>query len=147
MLLFKETLVPVAAPGVAAQLGELGKAARWRSVKPIYARSRFLDWSVWQRHAGDVGVKPEGGVVVETRAQALDAALAGAGVAIIDAAYIPRHVAEGRLLPLAREPVQLAEGYYFVQGVAVRNERALYALRDWLSDMASAGAEDSRANK
>lgn len=132
-LLFHETLIPVAAPAIADRIGMLSKKTPWRSVRPIYARTRFIDWSVWQNHAGDVGIAaPAGGIIVETRAQALDAALAGAGVAIFDAAYISRYVADGRLRALAVAPVELAEAYYFIHRPNVRNPQAIFALRDWL---------------
>jgi DNA-binding transcriptional LysR family regulator len=130
-LLFKETLVPVATPDLAERIGELGAAA-WRLARPIYARSRFLDWSAWQGRRGDVGATPDRGFIVETRAQALEAALAGAGVAMMDAAYLRPHVLGGRLRWLASEKLPLEAGYYFIHPPAPRNASAVQALRGWL---------------
>lgn len=138
-LLFKETLVPVATPDVAERIGELGAAA-WRLARPIYARSRFLDWSAWQGRRGDVGATPDRGLVVETRAQALEAALAGAGVAMMDAAYLRPHVLGGRLRWLASEKLPLEAGYYFIHPPAPRNATAVQALRGWLVGEAAAEA-------
>ena len=70
---------------------------------------------------------------METRAQALDAALAGAGIALMDMAYIGPHVAAGRLKMLAERPLQLQTGYYFVHAADASNMHLLALFRDWWS--------------
>jgi DNA-binding transcriptional LysR family regulator len=70
-------------------------------------------------------------LTVETRAQALDAATAGAGVALMDMAYIATPVAEGRLRKLAEHPLPLPTGYYFVNVPKARSLHLLQHLRDW----------------
>lgn len=124
-LLFQETLVPVAAPTI----------TDIESATIIRARSRYRDWLTWWDRSGRPG-KPSGeGLIVETRAQALDAALSGAGMAMMDLAYVQGHLAAGRLHSLA-DPIQLSEGYYFVHRTPPRNERLISALRDWLMEQA-----------
>jgi DNA-binding transcriptional LysR family regulator len=86
----------------------------WQGIPLIRARSRFMDWSRWQQADGTLAKKPAKWLTVETRAQALDAAIAGAGIALTDMAYIGPHLAEGRLKMLAERPLQLQTGYYFV---------------------------------
>jgi hypothetical protein len=73
-------------------------------------------------------------LTVETRAQALDAAVAG--VALVDMAYIATPVAEGRLEKLAERPLQLPTGYYFVNVPNVRTLHLLNHLRDWAVEAA-----------
>lgn len=131
-LLFQETLVPVAIPDVADRLDHRGIEASFGSVALIRARSRYLDWSVWWRSVGRSGTPPESGIVVETRANALEAALAGVGVAMIDMAYVGQSVADGRLRLLSARPVQLSEGYYFVHPQGIAKKRLINAVRDWL---------------
>jgi DNA-binding transcriptional LysR family regulator len=131
-LLFHETLVPVATPDVADRLAGRGSDASFGSVTLIRARSRYMDWSVWWRQVGRPGTPPEGGIVVETRANALEAALAGVGIAMIDMAYVGQPVAEGRLRLLSAQPVPLSEGYYFVHRQGIAKKRLINALRDWL---------------
>jgi DNA-binding transcriptional LysR family regulator len=135
-LLFQETLAPVAAPAIADEGAGGASPVGWISAPFIYARSRYIDWSLWWRVFGQPGEPPDPAIVVETRAQALDAALAGAGVAMMDAAYVRQHVAAGRLRMLAGPPARLSEGYWFAHSPRGRNGRAVAALRDWLVEAA-----------
>jgi DNA-binding transcriptional LysR family regulator len=143
-LLFRETLMPVARPDVVARVAANAKEANrqgWHDAPLIRARSRFMDWSNWQQHDRALAKRRIKWLTVETRAQALDAAMAGAGVALMDMAYIATPVAEGRLEKLAERPLQLQTGYYFVN---VPNARALHLLTD-LRDWAVAAARPFRA--
>ena len=134
-LLFKETLMPVASPDVADRFAS--KAGRgWHGAPLIRARSRFMDWSNWQQHDPALAKRRIKWLTVETRAQALDAAIAGAGVALMDMAYLATPVAEGRLKKLAECPLQLQTGYYFVHLPNARNLHLLKLLRDWVVETA-----------
>ncbi|WP_157215832.1 LysR substrate-binding domain-containing protein [Flavisphingomonas formosensis] len=127
-LLFRETLLPVARPGV-PPLSPASVAIR--------ARSRFRDWHRWWQGAGQAGVPPERGIIVENRGQAMEAVLAGAGVAMMDAAYAAPHLADGSLRALG-PTVTLPEGYYLVAPVSgARNIGAVGLLRDWLAEQAA----------
>jgi DNA-binding transcriptional LysR family regulator len=121
-LLFRETLVPVAAFSAIHAL---------ESAPIIVSRSRYRDWSVWWKRSGRGGKPPEQTLLVETRAQALEAALAGAGVAMMDEAYVSTHVSQNRLRYLGRA-IDLTEGYYLVQRPNPRNDRFVDAFREWL---------------
>jgi DNA-binding transcriptional LysR family regulator len=134
-LLFKETLMPVAAPEVADRFLHRAKPD-WRCAPLIRARSRFMDWSIWQKHDGVLAKRRIKWLTVETRAQALDAAISGAGVALIDMAYISAPVAEGRLRKLAEHPLPLPTGYYFVNVPNARSLHLLNHLRDWAVEAA-----------
>lgn len=70
-------------------------------------------------------------MVVENRAQALEAALAGAGVVLTDARYLDTHLASGRLRVLGRA-AELDTGFYLVRRRAMRNPRNMDALARWL---------------
>lgn len=129
-LLFHETLVPVACP----DLADLCTASTF-----IHARSRFHDWKRWWRHSGAVGEPSGRRVIVETRAQAMDAALAGAGVAMMDEAYAKPHIAAGRLRTLG-PTVPLGEAYYLVAAdTQSPRSRAVRRLEAWLVGQARSG--------
>jgi DNA-binding transcriptional LysR family regulator len=130
-LLFRETLMPVAAPPLARRAHQ--KAGR--GIALIRARSRFVDWSRWQETERAFPTKA-GWLTVETRAQALDAAIAGAGIALVDMAYVGPHVSAGRLALLAEQPLQLSTGYYFVHAPRAKNIHLLTRFRDWVVEAA-----------
>ena len=134
-LLFRETLMPIASPAVAARC-KTGTKPGWQGAPPIRARSRFMDWANWQKQDPMLAGRRIKWLTVETRAQALDAALAGAGVALMDMAYIGTAVAEGRLRTLAERPLRLPTGYYFVHRRDARNLHLLTLLRDWAVEAA-----------
>jgi DNA-binding transcriptional LysR family regulator len=134
-LLFRETLVPIASPAVAARC-KTGTKPGWQGAPLIRARSRFMDWANWQKQDPMLAGRRLKWLTVETRAQALDAALAGAGVALTDMAYIGTAVAEGRLQALAERPLRLPTGYYFVHRQEARNLHLLTLLRDWAVEAA-----------
>jgi DNA-binding transcriptional LysR family regulator len=134
-LLFEETLMPIAATSVAGRISSNTRQG-WQGIPLIRARSRFIDWSRWQNAGGAFANKPAKWLTVETRAQALDAALAGAGIALMDMAYIGPHVAEGRLKMLAERPIRLPTGYYFVHPADARNLHLVALLRDFVVEAA-----------
>jgi DNA-binding transcriptional LysR family regulator len=134
-LLFEETLMPVAAASVAGRINSNTRRG-WQGIPLIRARSRFVDWSRWQNAERTTPNKPAKWLTVETRAQALDAALAGAGIALMDMAYIGQHVAEGRLKMLAERPIRLPTAYYFVHRADARNLHLVALLRDFVVEAA-----------
>jgi DNA-binding transcriptional LysR family regulator len=125
-LLFRETLAPVAAPGADHDLNG-------RSI--IWARSRYRDWAQWWRACRRGGTPAANGLLVETRAQALEAAVAGNGIAVMDMAYVESLIAEKRLVTLGPS-ITLKEGYYFVHAKMRRNSRLVSAFRDWVTHAA-----------
>ena len=134
-LLFEETLMPIAAPSIAVRVRPRARSA-WAGIPLIRARSRIMDWTQWQRaHRGPAGGAAKW-LTVETRAQALDAAIAGAGIALMDMAYIGPHVREGRVRMLADGPLRLSTGYYFVHAADARNLHLLRPFRDWVVEAA-----------
>ncbi|ATQ58336.1 LysR substrate-binding domain-containing protein [Paracoccus yeei] len=140
--LFRETLVPAAKPGL---FGE--RPPEWSTIR---ARSRFQDWTRWWRGTDQHGTPPMRGVVVETRSQALEAALAGAGVVLTDRRYLSSLLAEGRLVTLGPS-VELPEAYFFVHRTSVRNPRLVDSMRHWLISEAleqgDGGGRDVDASK
>ena len=79
-----------------------------------------------------VGDPPDRSLIVKIRAQAMDAALARAGVAIMDMAYAKPYLATRRLRALD-SAVTLPEGYYFVKKDAQKaRSKAIRRLEAWL---------------
>ena len=125
--------MPIAAATVADRIGA---TARWQGIPLIRARSRFMDWGRWQKAFPAASKRPAKWLTVETRAQALDAAIGGAGIALMDMAYLGPHAAAGKIRMLAERPLQLAAGYYFVHAADARNTHLLALFRDWVVEAA-----------
>ncbi|MFG1377652.1 LysR substrate-binding domain-containing protein [Xanthobacter autotrophicus] len=137
-LLFRETLVPAAAPGLVPDLApDLAPSSAWPLIR---ARARFRDWPRWWQASGQKGAAPEGGIVVENRAQALEAALAGVGIVLTDARYLDAHLASGRLRVLG-PAIELDTGFYLVRNKATRNPRNMDAFARWLIGEGKAAAD------
>jgi DNA-binding transcriptional LysR family regulator len=134
-LLFRETLMPIASPAVADRFSS-GAGWNWCDAPLIRAKSRFMDWSKWQKLDRGFAERRSKWLTVETRAQALDAAVAGAGVALMDMAYLTALAAEGRVRTLAERPLLLQTGYYFVHAPNTRNLHLVTLLRDWAIEAA-----------
>jgi len=126
-LLFRETLLPVARP-------DIGSLSAGSTI--IRARSRFRDWNRWWLASSTSDDPPNGSMIVETRAQAIDAVLAGAGIAVMDEAYVEPHIAAGRLHALG-VTVSLPEGYYLVANETRQpRSEAVRLLTSWLVSQA-----------
>jgi DNA-binding transcriptional LysR family regulator len=140
-LLFRETLLPVATP---EYLSGVPERKLWAAATLIHARSREHDWTMWWKHLGRAA--PEGRqLTVDNRSQAMAAALAGNGIALVDAAYAEPLIEAHRLRALADAPLLLDDGYYAVHRPSPRNARAVLTFRDWL--ITESAAWRQRCNK
>lgn len=74
-------------------------------------------------------------------ALAIDAALAGQGLAMVNRRFVHKALATGRLLQVTAEPVQTELGYYLVMPSRSRQDPALMAVSDWLKTLAKEEAE------
>jgi DNA-binding transcriptional LysR family regulator len=95
-----------------------------------------MDWSRWQKANPSVSQHQAKWLTVETRAQALDAVIAGAGIALMDMAYLRPHLDAGRVDMMAERPLQLPTGYYFVHARDARSLHLLALFRDWVVEAA-----------
>lgn len=129
--LFDETLAPVGLPSFASLPIE-----RWPIIK---AKSRFLDWNIWAIRRQGASIPHHSGMIVENRSQALEAALAGIGIALTDERYVDQHLAKGRLVRLG-PTATLDAGYHLVRSKTVRNRRFVEVMLDWLRRQVNAQA-------
>ena len=123
-LLFRECPVVVANPRA---LADHGVAALPR----LAARTREVDWPLV---AGALGLADSLPVLIfETRALAVQAAMAGIGATVVDRHLVADLLASGMLAEVAPEPpVDRAEGHYFVALPEALRDRHVRAFRDWL---------------
>jgi DNA-binding transcriptional LysR family regulator len=116
-LLVKEEVVPVAAPAVAARVGDRPHAILLEHGPLIHLEDRSHRWFTWQdwrdRRAPGVG-QIDTGIHVTNHGIAIHQALMGAGVALGWRGVIDDLLTNGLLVALDTEPLNSERGYYLV---------------------------------
>jgi LysR family transcriptional regulator, glycine cleavage system transcriptional activator len=99
--LFDYTLVPLCTPQVAGSLGATPTAADLLRLPLVEIYSEPHNWDIWFE-AAQLAYSTRAAIVVDTLAVALEIALAGRGVALVNGPFAHDDVAAGRLV----QPVQ-----------------------------------------
>jgi|GEM_PF-2664806 len=116
-LLFKERLIRVASPRVSRQ----------SPLPRLSARSRPGDWALFDKDEASGAA-----TMFETRAQMIEAAVAGLGAAVIDRHLVAAALSAGHLVQLGPETVERPEGYVFAARPAALESLSLRKFRNWL---------------
>lgn len=121
-LLFRDRPVLVVNPRLLDTAGDLPRLA---------ARTRPDDWPLVAAALGLPDIPPA--LTFETRALAVQAAVAGMGAAVVDRNLVATMLADGILAERAPEPpVPVPEGHWFVALPERLRIRQLRQFRDWL---------------
>ena len=134
--LFEYTLKPVCSPALAATLGPAPTAAQLLDLPLVEIYSEQHNWDIWFETAQlQYATRPA--IVVDTLAVALEIALEGRGVALVNGPYAEDDLAAGRLV----QPVQHQVTCPGAWGVICRQDA--YAIdrvkvfMDWLGGLAT----------
>lgn len=93
------------------------------------------DWAAWKRAAGLRKLDITQGITFSDEAHAIEAAIAGQGVAMLDTSLIAKELAQGTLMaPFGPELEGL--DYHLVHPPAMQDDTVLPALREWLRNLA-----------
>lgn len=107
----------------------------------ILAGTRRLPiWENWFASLGMRTIDPRPGIAFSTMDQAINAAVSGAGVAVVDAPMVARDLAEQRLRRLGDHELTGPQGYWFVEprerGVQDTAHSAVVSLfQSWLLEV------------
>ncbi|HEY3847253.1 MAG TPA: LysR substrate-binding domain-containing protein [Acetobacteraceae bacterium] len=124
-LLFRERPVVVANPRALAEHGGVAALPR------MAARTREADWPLVAAALGLPDTAPI--LTFETRALAVQAAIAGIGATVVDRHLVADLLAAGMLAEVApTPPVDRPEGHYFIALPEALRDRHVRAFRDWL---------------
>lgn len=135
--LFAEALMPVAHPKFAATVCA---PADLKGQKLLHSQNRREDWRVWLKSAGQTEIDPTVGPMFETRSYAIQAAVQGMGIAVMDPAMVAEEIAAGRLVKLFDATLPLSNAYWFVCLEHMAGAPRIKAMRDWLIEEAEAVA-------
>lgn len=132
--LMGETLVPVAAPALVADLGIAGPADVTRATLLVQA-TRPRAWDEWFAAEGLAPAPGQPRLSFEQFAMVLQAAVAGLGVALVPKILVAEELARGELVTLFGRSVTTQQGYFLVYPTTKRSLPPLVAFRDWLLDV------------
>ncbi len=132
--ILREYVFPVASPTLLDRLGMPQIAADLLRYPLLFrgGSSAIPKWDYWFERAGvDVALAP-GGTIYPDANMAIEAALAGFGVALVRSAHVETELRDGRLVRLLglRYPSPLA--YYFVCPKGHERVPAVAAFRAWI---------------
>ncbi len=105
---------------------------------------RLPIWENWLASLGNRTVDPRPGIAFSTMDQAINAAVSGAGVAVVDAPMVERDLAEDRLRRIGEHALTGSYGYWFVEprerGLRDPAHGAVVALfQSWLLEVSRNG--------
>lgn len=134
--LFPYTLKPVCSPALAATLGANPSPARLLELPLVEIYSEQHNWDIWCE-AVQLEYTERPAIVVDTLAVALEIALQGRGVALVNGPYAEEDLAAGRLLQPVEHQVTCPGSWGLIcRQDAYANER-VKAFIDWLAGHAS----------
>lgn len=129
--LFVERLIPVCSPEFLdrhRQGGRLDLA----TVPLLHLASVTEDWAAWIDAAGVSEIDLSACLSFDTAHMAVDAAVAGLGVAIGRRPLIDPELSAGQLIEAATPEVQSTTGYWLVHAPEVNSRPEVRAFSDWL---------------
>jgi DNA-binding transcriptional LysR family regulator len=130
--LMGETMVPVCSPALLKGGAPLARPGDLANHTLLQTEARPNDWGHWLAEAGIADLAPAHGMVFETTAFAVEAALTGAGVAIAAREVVADALAQGRLAAPFDTAYVRPGAYWLVCTEAGADEPKIAALRDWL---------------
>jgi LysR family glycine cleavage system transcriptional activator len=135
-LLMQDRFAPVANP--ALKVTSKQELLQRTLIHFDWARSTALDltWSTWARAAGLANLDVEGGIRYSDESHAIQAAIAGQGVALLSLVLIQEELKLG-LLESHLTPVLDGHAYYVVRPLRATGSPAVSTVETWLLDQAS----------
>jgi LysR family transcriptional regulator, glycine cleavage system transcriptional activator len=137
--LIPDALTPVASPAVAASLRSPADLA---AAPLIHSRSAPEDWAEWALACGEPALAAQaGGPAVADRSLAIEAALAGRGVALCDLTLVRRLIEAGALAaPFPDKLLVRGTAHCLVWREDREEEPKIALFRDWIIARCGGGA-------
>ncbi|HYM26626.1 MAG TPA: LysR substrate-binding domain-containing protein, partial [Steroidobacteraceae bacterium] len=130
--LFDYRLFPVCTPQLRARLGARPQPRDLLQLPLMVVYSEPRNWDVWFESA-DVPYEPDAGVVVDTLALALEFALGGSGVALVNGPFVDDELASGRLVRPVDHETQCPGGWGLICRQELRDQPRIRAFIEFLA--------------
>lgn len=127
--LFAERFTPVCVPELAKKLK---KPADLTNQTLLHAQLRPDDWHVWLGAVGEGDLAPAHENTFQTRNFAIQAAVDGLGIAIVDPSLVSKELESGKLVMPFPQTMANESAYYFVYPERSAVLPRLIAFRSWL---------------
>jgi LysR family transcriptional regulator, glycine cleavage system transcriptional activator len=136
MPLFEYSLYPVCTPELAAKLGEEPQPKDLMALPLVTISSEDQNWKQWFESAG-LSISPSTSyLVVDTLAVAIELALDGQAVALVNGPFVENEIAKGRLVqPVAHKFVCPGEWGLICQHAMLANPR-IHKFFNWMAEQA-----------
>ncbi len=136
-LLLEDRMFPVCSPGLLMRCGQRNPLRVFTEAPLLHDMSverepAMPSWKMWLEASGLEGVDWRKGPRFNQTALALDAALAGLGIALAPAVLVDIDLADGRLVRLADEEWKGDFAYYLVHPAENAELPALQRFKSWL---------------
>jgi LysR family glycine cleavage system transcriptional activator len=136
--LFDYRLFPVCSPALRAKLGPEPRPRDLLTLPRVVIYSEPRNWDLWFESAG-VPYEADAAVVVDTLAVALELALSGSGVALVNGPFAEAELASGRLVRAVDHQAQCPGGWGLVCRREHRDQPRVRAFIEFLAAEAAAG--------
>jgi DNA-binding transcriptional LysR family regulator len=136
-------------PGVAARNAGRPLAEFVDSNELIHVRiSELPRHHLWQQFArsSNLSVNVERGLVFDTAMLAVQYALSGEGIALVDTYLFAEHIKAGRLVRPFSNTLDDGFGYYLITHPEALSDTAVALFRSWLIERFGSGAELTQSN-
>lgn len=138
-LLFRDELLPVCSPALAAKLAQREALADVPRLHSIFYPEA---WQIWLERNPVPGLEPTTGLRFASASLAYQGAIDGLGVAVAQLAYVREDLRSGRLIAPFMDPVQTDKGFYLICDQAKAPIPRYRAFIDWIADQVSIKLED-----
>jgi LysR family transcriptional regulator, glycine cleavage system transcriptional activator len=142
-LLHEEWLTAVCAPSLLSGEHE-ATAELLAKYTLIHPTGNYDDWKVWLELAFGSGFNVEGPEqLVDTDYLAVEAALGGIGIAVLDPIYVREELASGRLIAPFKKRVKTGRGYFLISRSNPPLAQHHLKFRAWLYSVVNAAEREA----
>ncbi len=131
VLWMDDALLPVLSPELVHRAGAIEHVSDLAEL-PLLHDENTDDWRKWLSDMGAEGIDAGRGAIFSGGNGAIEAALAGLGVALVRHAFVEREIASGRLVAPFSHTITQAYAYYLVSPPTALRRPEVVAFRDWL---------------
>lgn len=132
VLWMDDALLPVLSPELVRRAGGAITDVTDLAEIPLLHDESTDDWRKWLSEMGADDIDASRGAVFSGGNGAIEAALAGLGVALVRYAFVEREITAGRLVAPFSHTITQSSAYYLVSPFSALRRPEVVALRDWL---------------